>query len=541
MRQHPSSTLLLPLATLALVSCAEKGKEPRRPNIIFMMTDDHTTQAMSCYGGNLIQTPNMDRIANEGLRMDNCYAVNALSGPSRACVLTGKFSHENGFTDNACRFNGDQQTFPKLLQQAGYQTAVIGKWHLISEPQGFDYWSILSGQEEQGDYYQPDFHEMGKEVRETGYATDIITDKAIQWLEGRDKNRPFMMMYHQKAPHRNWMPAQRYLGIFNDTTFPEPETLFDNYEGRGRAAHEQDMSILHTLKNDWDLKLLTHDEILALPDNSKFKQVYTRMTPAEQAKWDSAYAPRIAEYRALKGKMSDKELIRWKYQQYMRDYLATLLAVDENIGRLMNYLEEIGELDNTIIVYTSDQGFFLGEHGWFDKRFMYEECQRMPFIVRYPKAIKAGSTSSALSMNVDFAPTFLDYAGVEIPADIQGRSLRPVWDNAGQTPTDWRKAAYYHYYEYPAEHSVKRHYGIRTQDFKLIHFYNDIDEWEMYDMKNDPRELSNVFGNPDYAQQQAELMQLLRETQQQYGDTDPDEKERVLFKGDRRLMDRTKQ
>ena len=541
MRNQPSSTLLLPLATLALVSCAERAKEPRRPNIIFMMTDDHTTQAMSCYGGNLIQTPNMDRIANEGLRMDNCYAVNALSGPSRACVLTGKFSHVNGFTDNASRFDGDQQTFPKLLQQAGYQTAVVGKWHLISEPQGFDYWCILSGQEEQGDYYQPDFHEMGKEVRETGYATDIITDKAIQWLEGRDKNRPFMMMYHQKAPHRNWMPAQRYLGCFNDTSFPEPETLFDTYEGRGRAAHEQDMSILHTLKDDWDLKLLTHDEILALPDNSKFKQVYTRMTPAEQAKWDSAYAPRIAEYHALKGKLSDKELIRWKYQQYMRDYLATLLAVDENIGRLMNYLEEIGELDNTILVYTSDQGFFLGEHGWFDKRFMYEECQRMPFIVRYPKAIKAGSTSSALSMNVDFAPTFLDYAGVEIPADIQGRSLRPVWDNAGQTPADWRKAAYYHYYEYPAEHSVKRHYGIRTQDFKLIHFYNDIDEWEMYDMKNDPRELSNVFGNPDYAQQQAELMQLLRETQQQYGDTDPDEKERVLFKGDRRLMDRTKQ
>ena len=538
MKTHQTS-LILPLAALTLVACTEGKKENKRPNIIFMMTDDHTTQAMSCYGGNLIQTPNMDRIANEGIRMDNCYAANALSGPSRACVLTGKFSHINGFTDNASRFNGDQQTYPKLLQEAGYQTAVIGKWHLISEPQGFDFWSILSGQEEQGDYYQPDFLEMGKEIREQGYATDIITDKAIQWIENRDKEKPFMLMYHQKAPHRNWMPAQRYLGIFNNTTFPEPANLFDTYDGRGRAAHEQDMTIAHTLRNDWDLKLLTHDEILALPDDNKYKQVSTRMTPTEQAKWDSAYAQRIAEYR--KGGMNEKELISWKYQQYMRDYLATVLAVDENIGRLMDYLEKIGELDNTIIVYTSDQGFFLGEHGWFDKRFMYEECQRMPFIIRYPKAIKAGSVSSAICMNVDFAPTFLDYAGVEIPEDIQGISLRPVWDNEGKTPKNWRKAAYYHFYEYPAEHSVKRHYGIRTQDFKLIHFYNDIDEWEMYDMKNDPHEMNNVFGNPDYAEQQQEMMQLLKETQQQYADTDPDEKVNVLYKGDRRHMDRQKE
>ena len=530
------TALLIPLTALTLASCGGDKKEVKRPNIIFMMTDDHTTQAMSCYGGNLIQTPNMDRIADEGIRMDNCYAVNALSGPSRACILTGKFSHINGFTDNACRFDGNQQTFPKLLQKAGYQTAMIGKWHLISEPQGFDFWSILSGQEEQGDYYQPDFHEMGKEIQEQGYVTDIITDKAIQWLEGRDKNKPFMMMYHQKAPHRDWMPAQRYLGIFNNTTFPEPSNLFDNYDGRGRAAHEQDMSIAHTLRDDWDLKLLKHNEILALPDSNKFKQVYMRMTPAEQEKWDSAYAQRITEYR--KGNMNEKELISWKYQQYMRDYLATVLAVDENIGRLLKYLEEIGELDNTIIVYTSDQGFFLGEHGWFDKRFMYEECQRMPFIIRYPKAIKARSTSNAICMNVDFAPTFLDYAGIEIPKDIQGISLKPIWDNEGKTPANWRRAAYYHYYEYPAEHKVKRHYGIRTQDFKLIHFYNDIDEWEMYNMKTDPKEMNNIYGKPEYAEKQAELMKLLEETQQQYGDTDPTEKERVLFHGDRRYQER---
>ncbi len=528
-------TLLLPVAAVAVAGCAGHGQnkeESRRPNIIFMMTDDHTSQAMSCYGSNLIRTPNMDRIANEGIRLDNCYAVNALSGPSRACILTGKFSHVNGFTDNASTFDGDQPTFPKMLRDAGYQTAMIGKWHLISEPQGFDHYSILTGQGEQGDYYSPDFLEDGKAVREEGYVTDVITDKAIAFLEHRDKSKPFMMMYHQKAPHRNWMPAPRYLGVFNDTVFPEPENLFDDYATRGRAAHEQDLSFEKTFRDQWDLKCSTREEILGDPNND-LHNVYRRMPAEVQAKWDSVYAGRIAEYRS--GKLKGKELVRWKYQQYMRDYLATVLAVDDNIGRLLDYLEKTGELDNTIIVYTSDQGFFLGEHGWFDKRFMYEECMRMPVVIRYPKSIKAGSTSSALAMNVDFAPTFLDYAGVEIPADIQGRSLRQVLDNQGKTPDDWRKAAYYHYYEYPAEHSVKRHYGIRTQDFKLIHFYNDVDEWEMYDMKADPREMNNIFGRPEYADKQAELMRLLADTQKQYGDTDPDENEVILFKGDVRL------
>ena len=535
MKLQSTTALCLPLAAIQLTGCAnQKKEEPKQPNIIFIMTDDHTTQAMSCYGGNLIQTPNMDRIANEGIRMDNCYATNALSGPSRACVLTGKFSHENGFTDNACRFNGDQQTFPKLLQQAGYETAIVGKWHLISEPQGFNYWSILTGQEEQGDYYDPEFNENGKAITEKGYVTDIITDKAITWMEGRDKTKPFCLMFHEKAPHRNWMPAPRHLGIFNNTTFPEPATLFDDYKGR-QAAAEQDMSIAKTLKDDWDLKLMTRDELLAQPDN-RLSKVYQRMPEDVQLKWDSVYAPRIAEYRS--GKLKDKALVSWKYQQYMRDYLATVLSVDENIGRLLKYLEETNQLDNTIIVYTSDQGFFLGEHGWFDKRFMYEECERMPLIIRYPKAIKAGSTSSAICMNVDFAPTFLDFAGVTIPSDIQGTSLKPILENEGKTPAGWRKAAYYHYYEYPAEHSVKRHYGIRTQDFKLIHFYNDIDTWEMYDLKKDPMELNNVYGKPEYAEKQTELLNLLTETQKQYKDTDPDEKEKVLFKGDRRFMKR---
>ena len=523
----------LPLAAAGLTACAEKAVQ-ERPNILFIMTDDHTTQAMSCYGGNLIETPNMDRIANEGIRFDNCYATNALSGPSRACILTGKFGHVNGFTDNASKFDGSQQTFPKLLQAAGYKTAMVGKWHLISEPQGFDFWSVVSGQEEQGDYYSPEFVEMGEQITEPGYVTDVITDKALKFIDEVADEAPFMVMLHQKAPHRNWMPSPKHLGMFNDTVFPEPETLFDDYSTRGDAARTQDMSIANTLKNDWDLKLLTREEILA--GGNRLYNVYTRMPEEVQHKWDSVYAPRIAEYRS--GKLKGKELVRWKYQQFMRDYLATVMSVDDNIGRVLDHLEKIGELDNTIIVYTSDQGFFLGEHGWFDKRFMYEECQRMPFIVRYPKSVKAGSVTSAISMNIDFGPTFLDYAGVEVPADMQGRSLRPVLDAEGKVPADWREAAYYHFYEYPAEHSVKRHYGIRTADCKLIHFYNDVDQWEMYDMNADPKELNNIYDDPAYASKRAEMHALLEKVQKEYADTDPCEKEIVMYKGDRRLFDR---
>ena len=523
----------LPLAAAGLSACSD-AVEQERPNIIFIMTDDHTTQAMSCYGGNLIETPNMDRIADEGMRFDNCYATNALSGPSRACILTGKFSHRNGFTDNASTFDGSQLTFPKVMRENGYATGVVGKWHLISKPQGFDHWSILLGQNEQGNYYKPVFYENGTVVKEDGYVTDVITDKAIEFIDEVHDEKPFMLMLHHKAPHRNWMPAPRHLGIFNDTVFPEPETLFDDYEGRGEAARSQDMNIENTLEDEWDLKLLTREEILA--GNNRLHDVYIRMPEEVQHKWDSVYAPRIAEYRS--GKLQGDELVRWKYQQYMRDYLATAMSVDESIGRVMEYLEEIGELDNTVIVYTSDQGFFLGEHGWFDKRFMYEECLRMPFVIRYPKMIKAGSTSKAICMNVDFGPTFLDLAGIEVPSEMQGRSFRKVLEKKGRIPAGWREAAYYHYYEYPAEHSVKRHYGIRTSDCKLIHFYNDIDQWEMYDMKADPQEMRNVYDDPAYADKRAQMHRILEQVQQEYEDTDPCEKELILFKGDRRLFDR---
>ena len=537
----------VPLTMAALAGC--RDEQPRRPNIIVMMTDDHTAQAMSCYGSLLVETPNLDRLAREGMLFENCYVPNAISGPSRACILTGKYSHANGFTDNSRTFDGDQQTFPKLLHEAGYQTAMIGKWHLKADPQGFDFWSILVGQ---GEYYAPLFIENGEEKVCPGYVTDVITDKAIDFLERRDPDRPFAMLYYHKAPHRNWMPAQRHLGMFDDKVFPEPDNLLDDYAGRGRAAREQAMEIGRDMWPEWDLKLITPDEIARIDELThtddankddvkrandrlssimQYRAAYDRMTDAEKARWNEAYAPRIAEWRALRDKASKEEIVRWKYQQYMKDYCAVIKGVDENVGRLLDYLERIGELDNTIIVYTSDQGFFLGEHGWFDKRFMYEECQRTPLLVRYPKAVKAGTRSDALAMNIDLAPTFVEMAGLDVPEDMQGRSLREVLTSGGATPADWRTGVYYHYYEYPSWHSVKRHYGIRTRDHKLIHFYNDVDEWELYDMQRDPHEMRNVYDDPAYAEVRARLHAELERLQQECGDTDPCEREYEFFRG----------
>lgn len=529
----------LPLTFLAAASCGESKKEQgKQPNIILIMTDDHTRQAMGCYGG-VIETPNLDRIAAEGIRMDNFYVPNAISGPSRACILTGKYSHKNGFTDNSKTFDGDQQTFPKLLQKAGYQTAMIGKWHLNSDPQGFDYWSILKGQ---GEYYSPLFIENGVERIDSGYVTDIITDKAIDFLKNRDKKKPFAMLYYHKAPHRNWMPAQRHLGYYDDHIFPEPDNLFDDYSGRGRAAKEQEMSIAKNLWPQWDLKVMTEedfgksyaeledtgnanmDDVKRANDQgnsySQMKGAYERMNKEERKHWNEAYAQRIAEYKSMQGRVSEEEMTSWKYQQYMKDYCAVVKGVDENVGRLLDYLKSIGELDNTLIIYTSDQGFYLGEHGWFDKRFMYEESFTSPMLMRLPGAIKAGRTSKAFAMNIDLAPTILDYAGVEIPSDIQGRSLRPVVENEGKAPEGWRTAVYYHYYEYPSWHSVKRHYGIRTERYKLIHFYNDVDEWELYDLKKDPKEMKSVYDDPEYASVRDSMHKQLEQLQIEVEDTE---------------------
>jgi len=550
MKDLATRTAALAAALLPAVTSSAAGadKPAKRPNILVMMTDDHTTQGVSAYGYGLMHTPNLDRIANEGIRLDRAYVANAISGPSRACILTGKYSHVNGFTDNSRTFDGSQQTFPKVLHDAGYQTAMIGKWHLNSEPQGFDSYSILVGQ---GEYYQPQFYENGDTIVEPGYVTDIITDKAIDFLDHRDKDRPFAMLYYHKAPHRNWMPAQRHLGLYADSVFPEPANLLDDYSGRGSAARGQEMEIGRDMWPEWDLKLMTPEQLaqdyhldkkadVNKEDVSRandwrasvmqYQAMYNRMTPEEKARWNAAYAPRIAEWQSVKQQSPDS-ITRWKYQQYMRDYSAVIRGVDENVGRMLHYLDSIGELDNTIIVYTSDQGFFLGEHGWFDKRFMYEECQRTPMMIRYPAAIPAGSTSKALAMNIDLAPTFIDMAGIEVPADIQGRSLKPVLTSGGKAPEDWRTGVYYHYYEYPSWHSVKRHYGIRTADYKLIHFYNDVDEWELYDMQRDPGEMHNVYDDPAYAEIRASLHEQLRRLQQEVGDTDPDERESEFFQG----------
>lgn len=516
-----------------------KKEQQKRPNFILIMTDDHTTQAMSCYGSRLIQTPNLDRIANEGMRFDNCYVSNSLCGPSRACVLTGKLSHINGFTDNSKTFDGNQMTFPKLLHQNGYQTGVVGKWHLTSDPQGFDFWSVLTGQ---GEYYNPDFRENGKEVRETGYVTDIISDKALNFIKNRDANKPFALLYYHKAPHGNWIPSPEKLGMFNNTNFPEPETLYDDYSSLGTAAKSTLMQIDNDLWEDYNLKVADVKELeggteikginankadadranqkdLGLP---QLRAEYSRMSAADRLKFVEAFRQRNQEFntRHLKG----KELTAWKYQQFIRDYLATLLSVDESVGKLLNYLKETGELDNTIIIYTSDQGLFLGEHGWFDKRFMYEESQRTPLLVRYPKLIKPHSTTSALSMNIDYAPTILDLAGIEVPQEMQGHSLKPILESSGKEPADWRKAVYYHYYEYPGWHSVKRHYGIRTERYKLIHFYNDIDEWELYDLKDNARERKNLIDDPAYTKVKSQMMDLLYKTGKEYMDFDPMEK-----------------
>ena len=546
-----TTKILITLLVLFHFLGCEQEPTKKKPNILFIMTDDHTTQAMSCYGSNLIETPNLDRIANEGILFNNCYVNNSICAPSRAAILTGKFSHINGVTDNSKVFDSSQMTYPKLLKEAGYQTSVIGKWHLGSAPTGFDYWSVLPAQ---GDYYQPDFIEMGDTIREQGYVTDIITAKAIKWLDiDRDQSKPFAMIYQHKAPHRNWIPAPRHLGIFENKIFPEPETLFDDYEGRGTAAKTQEMELLTDFWPVWDLKVATREQLESYGASStlevikdakqhdvasannidneveKLYRVFNRMTEEQKELWFKAYEGRTNEF--LSNDMTGKELIRWKYQNYMRDYMACLLSLDENVGKVLDYLEEKGELDNTIIVYTSDQGFFLGEHGWFDKRFMYEEVYRMPLLVRYPELIKPGIKTNALAMNIDFAPTFLDLAGIEIPKEMQGVSLKPIFVNQGESPENWRKSTYYHYYEYPSWHSVKRHYGIRTKKYKLIHFYNDIDEWELYDMEEDPQEMKNIYNDPANEAIIVELKSELKKQQVLYKDTDPDEKEHEFFHG----------
>lgn len=508
----PSTRLPLLLSlSAAVLSCNSNKNTLQRPNILFIMSDDHAWQAVSAYGGplkNFAPTPNIDRLAHNGIRFDRCLVTNSISGPSRAVILTGKYSHLNGVLSNEAKeFDGSQQTFPKLLQQAGYTTAIIGKWHLGSSPTGFDHWEILPGQ---GHYYNPDFITSEGSHREEGYVTEIITEKTIRWLsEVKDAGKPFMLMMHHKAPHREWQPGPDELTLYKDVTFPEPPTLFDDYSGRGTAEREQDMSIAKTMRLQEDLKLYK--------DPLKGKNAgLNRMNPGQAAAWDSVYNPIIRRFYSNPPEGDD--LVRFKYQRYMQDYLACITAVDKSVGKVLDYLKETGLDKNTIVIYTSDQGFYLGEHGWFDKRFMFEESYRTPLLISWPGVTKPETVNKNMVSNLDFAGTFLDLAGAKIPADMQGESMLPLI--RGENVPGWRTAHYYHYYEYPAVHSVKRHYGVSTERYKLIHYYYDIDEWELYDLQKDPMELKNVYDLPEYSSVKADLHKRLEKLQAKYGDSD---------------------
>jgi arylsulfatase A-like enzyme len=475
----------LPAMTPAGAASAE------RPNILFIISDDHAYQAVICYDGTRNQTPNIDRIANEGMRFDRCYVTNSLCGPSRACILTGKYNHKNGFYDNRSTFDGRQATFPKLLREGGYQTALVGKWHLVSEPTGFDFWQVLVGQ---GQYYKPDILKPDGKHSVPGYTTDVITDAALDWLQHkRDPQRPFVMMVQHKAPHRPWDPAVEKLTDREDETIAEPPTLFDDYAGRGTAAHKAHMQI-GQMNPPSDLKLWEKD--------SKERQFRLgRMSDSERAAWEKLVDPRLEKFKAANPQGQDRT--RWFYQLYMKDYLRCVSSVDDSVGEILKYLDESGLAKNTIVVYTSDQGFYLGEHGWFDKRFMYEESLRTPLVIRWPGVIKPGSVEGRIVSNIDFAPTFLQAAGVDVPADVQGRSMMPVL--SGQAPEDWRKTFYYHFYEdQDADHRVAKHEGVTNGKTKLIHFYT-LGEWELYDLEKDPHELVSVYGKPEYAKAQGEL------------------------------------
>jgi len=457
-----------------------------RPNILYIMSDDHAAHAMSCYGSRINQTPNLDRIANEGMRFDNCFCTNSICGPSRATILTGTYNHVNGMTTLASKLDNRQLNFAKLLQQNGYQTAVIGKWHLGQGPEhwptGFDYYNILQGQ---GPYFNPEMVCNGEKITYQGYTTDIITDLSLDWLAKRDPDRPFCLLYQHKAPHRSWEPDEKHAHMYDDVDIPEPETFDDDYANRAAAAAEAKMRVESDL-NDRDLK----------------QPVPEGLTPEEEKSW--------------------------KYQRYIKDYLRVVAAVDDNVGRVLDYLDEQGLADDTIVIYTSDQGFFLGDHGWYDKRFMYEESLRMPFVIRYPREIDPGSVNRDIILNVDFAPTFLDYADIDQPESFQGASFRPLLQD--DRPDDWQTSLYYRYWMHLAHHNVYAHYGVRTLRYKLIYYYADalgqpgaVDdtrqpEWELFDLEKDPQELNNVYADPEYADAVAELKEELHRLQREVGD-----------------------
>lgn len=507
------ATLLLPL----LFSFAPlQAAAAQRPNIVFIFSDDHAYQAIGAYGSMINRTPNIDRLAREGMRFDRALVTNSICAPSRAVILSGKYSHRNGVLDNRLVFDGAQQTFPKLLQAAGYQTAIFGKWHLKSAPTGFDHWEVLPGQ---GAYYNPDMR-LGpddKRRRHTGYVTDIITDLSLDWLKNRrDPDNPFLLMSQHKAPHRNWMPGPEHLSLYDGEHIWEPPTLFDDFSGRASPAAANLMEIGRHMTDAGDLKAPPPDAAQDDRGMRQWNNSYGRLNAAQKAVWDAAYGPKNKAFR--EAGLQGKALLRWKYQRYIKDYLRCIASVDDNVGRLLRYLDASGLAENTVVIYNSDQGFYLGEHGWFDKRWMYKESLRTPLLARWPGVAAPGSTNMDLVSNLDFAETFLEIAGVEPPADMQGRSLVPILK--GETPKDWRKTFYYHYYESMTAHGVPAHEGVRGARYKLIRFYES-NEWELFDTAADPNEMKSIYGEKGSETIAAELKAELKRLRALYGVTEP--------------------
>ena len=517
---------------IIIYSCSYSDKQNERPNILFIMSDDHAYQAISAYDQSLIETPNIDRIANEGMLFHNASVTNSICAPSRAVILTGKHSHLNGKIDNHAKFDDSQITFPQLFQKAGYQTAMFGKLHFGNNPKGVDDFLILPGQ---GSYINPKFIGKNRDTIITGYVTDIITDLSLDWLKKkRDKTKPFMMMYLHKAPHRAWWPSPEKFAEYYEKEFPEPETLFDAYQGRRSAAKSAEMNILTHMQYMHDSKVrpetikemgkvepeivyVKGDGTLMYPSAQGFYGPFGRANNEQKKKYDVTLDKINKDFKDNWPTMSDRQKMKWKFQRYMQDYLATISSVDDNVGRVLNYLDESKLSENTIVVYTSDQGFYLGEHGWFDKRFIYDESFKTPLLIRWPNEIKPGTTSDEMVQNLDYAQTFLEAAMIEAPSDMQGESLIPLLKGNN---SEWtRESVYYHYYEYPSVHMVKRHYGIVNKDFKLVHFYYDVDEWELYDRKNDPNEMKNVYDDPNYKEIVKELTIELYELRKKYKDS----------------------
>ncbi len=518
------SLIIIAVAGLWL-SCNEPstGEDVNKPNILFIMSDDHAYQAISKYSDHLIRTPNIDRIADEGILFTNACVTNSICAPSRAVILTGKHNHINGKIDNIWPFDTTQITFPQIFQNEGYQTAMYGKLHFGNNPKGVDDFMILPGQ---GNYINPRFVTPEGDTTITGYVTDIITDLTLDWLENkRDTEKPFMLMYLHKAPHRPWWPRPDKFKEFSTKTFPEPASLFDDYANRGTAAKTAEMNLLYHMMYSHDSKIRpeTLEEMGGVqPEVSEYRNSYYgpygRANEEQKAQYEPVLDSINNFFKANWPSMTDEEKMRWKFQRYMQDYLACISSVDDNIGRVLDYLDESGLTDNTMVIYTSDQGFYLGEHGWFDKRFIYDESFKTPLLIRWPNVITAGTTEEQMVQNLDFAQTFLEAAGIVPPDDMQGESLMPLLN--GEKDKWTRDAVYYHYYEYPSVHMVKRHYGVVTTDYKLAHFYYDVDEWELFDRKADPGEMKNVYGDPAYQDVIGDLRQKLAALRTQYGDSD---------------------